>query len=567
MKKKSQHAKNLEHVIKLKKERVRKPILVPVHISGDEIFYFNYLQGGQSVDPYTGLREYSKLSKLIKIPEIRDIFIKISSIEFSGESLPEDIQEFVNENDPANQGIEIEPIESDYEPEVQELAAHGENGDDYLVMIPDDVVSFLDILQGGKNEAPKDHLQQFFNFGNAFKSVVRAAATVVGGAAGFMVGGPLGAAAGAYAGNALGRGLTGQSLGGKNSLFKAAIPNAFYGGLGGLGASFAGIGAGAAGAAGGGASGAASGALGKAAGAAPIFNGAFSTAPGVTTAATPYVMGAGSSSAAAGAGSSGLLGGIGSSLGGYSVPGSLLGASLLLGNKGQKQKQQEYEQDKREHHDLMDSQNNYIHRPLKGNLYSQPEYRFDASRARERNSGYSDHLSYDRPRRRRSSDDLHNYYKKGGIVTEKQLKGVALRGPGKGQDDLIKKDIPEYTWIHDATTVSNLGDGVTDEGHKEIHAFENKIRREMLPLYKDKIKQAMNGNKLRKVPCAVANGEHETPPLLVAALGEGSFERGGKILRKMTKEIRLHKTSARHNLPPEAHDLDVYYKKIISKRK
>ena len=61
----------------------------------------------------------------------------------------------------------------------------------------------------------------------------------------------------------------------------------------------------------------------------------------------------------------------------------------------------------------------------------------------------------------------------------------------------------------------------------------------------------------------IANGEHETPLLLVGALGEGSFDEGAKRLRKITREIRRHKTSNKHDLPPAAHELTVYLKKTI----
>ena len=585
MKKQSTHKSKIERAMKLKKEKARRPILIPVHISGEEVFYFNYLQGGQSVDPSTGLREYSKLSELIKVPEIRDIFIKVSSIAFSGEEEPRDVAEFVNENDPAKYGMEIEPIDSDFEPEVQELSSHGENGDDYLVMMPDDVVLFLDILQGGASRAPEDHLQEFFNFGKAFRNITRGVPTtgisfvdkpiqrihnsnamrsvtrtvatvaggIVGGIAGAWVGMPtVGAGIGAGIGNMAGRYVTGQNPG--KDMYQAGMKNVAYGMAGKLALGAAGVGAGA-GAAGAGTAGTAG-----AAGAAGSGVGAAGSA-GAVGAGAGTAGAAGAGAAGAGTAGSGLLGG----LSGYALPGALLAGSMLLGNKGQKQKEKEYEDDKRDHRGMMEEQNNYIHRPLRGSLYAQPEYVFDQSRGRERDSGYEDDLSYRSPRR--SAGRAQNAYKKGGLVSDYSVRGIALKGPGKGQADLIKKNIPEYTWIHDATTVSNLGDGVTDEGHKEIHAFENKIRKEMLPLYKDRLKSETKSARLRKVPCAVANGEHEMPPLLVGALGEGSFEKGATILRKMTKEIRRHKTSSRDGLPPAAHDLDTYYKKIISKRK
>src|SRR6185436_18002244 len=140
--------------------------------------------------------------------------------------------------------------------------------------------------------------------------------------------------------------------------------------------------------------------------------------------------------------------------------------------------------------------------------------------------------TYGRPRKK------YPEYKKGGVVKDISTKGIALEGKGDGQSDSIKQRIPEYTWIHDASTVSNLGNGTTSAGQKVLEKFEKKIEKELLPLYKDKLMKQIKTNKLRKVNCRVATGERETPPLLVGALGKGSFEKGAHELRLVTREIR-----------------------------
>ncbi len=535
-------ARSLESALKSKRPKQDASRLVPVHISEEEVIGFNSLQAteenptGQYVDEKTGLREYSRLSRVLRVPKIRDLFMQTSELMFSGKPIPKEIEEIQKQPMPGEENGLI-PIPSDSEPTTQEVADAGEGEDKILVMMPQDVVHFLDILQGGKNEDPEYGLQLFGlfgkKFGNILKSTVRVVATVAGTVGGFVMGGPAGAAAGAYAGNTLGRMATGQRFGGNNPAWRAAIPNAAYGYAAGSGLSAMGYGATAATAA------------------APIVNGAASTAPGVTAAATPYVAGAQLAPAAAAPAATG----IGSLLGAakpYLMPGALLVGGHMMMQKGDKKKEKEWEKEKEEHGAKLQGINDYANQGLKGDIYQQPEM--------DERTKHGYHLGKYRNERERNAD---RYLKKGGSVKVLSTKGNPLKGPGKGQDDLIYKSIPEYTWIHDAHTVSALGDGTTDAGHKEIHAFEKKIKKEMLPLYKDQLMSQIKNKKPRQVPCAVANGEHETPLLLVGALGEGSFEKGAKVLRKMTREIRKHKTSKKHDLPSAAHELSVYYKKAL----
>lgn len=540
-------ARSLENALKSKRPKQDASRLVSVHISAEEVIGFNSLQAteenptGQYVDEKTGLREYSRLSRVFRVPKIRDLFLQTSELMFSGKPIPKEIEEIQKQPMPGEENGLI-PIPSDSEPSTQEVADAGTGRDKILVMMPEDVVHFLDILQGGKNEDPEYGLQQFGFFddpfgsiGNGFKSVVRVAATVVGGVGGFAIGGPAGAAAGAYAGNTLGRMSTGQKFGGSNPAWRAAIPNAAYGYGAGSGLSAMGYGAPAA-----------------AATAAPIVNGAASTAPGVTAASTPYVAGTASQLAPAVAPAVASTGSLLGSMQPYLLPGALLAGSYMMTQKGNKQKENEWKEEKAEHDAKLKGINDYANQGLEGDIRQQPEI--------DERTKHGYHLGKYRKERQRKAD---RYLKTGGSVKVLSTKGNPLKGPGKGQDDLIHKSIPEYTWIHDAHTVSALGDGTTDAGHKELHAFEKKIKKEMLPLYKDQLMEQIKHKKPRQVPCAVANGERETPLLLVGALGEGSFEKGAKVLRKMTRAIRKHKTSKKHGLPSAAHELSVYYKKAL----
>lgn len=149
-------------------------------------------------------------------------------------------------------------------------------------------------------------------------------------------------------------------------------------------------------------------------------------------------------------------------------------------------------------------------------------------------------------------------YKTGGKVT-----GIAITGKGTGQSDEIKHDAKENDWIWDATTVAHFGDGSSNAGQKAINKFEKFLLKEELPKVKDVIKQSLKEKPLRKVPCALSDQERRTHAPIVAAAGKGSFQKGGVVLRKMTKELRKHKASNGLGLPPAAHDPTVYYKKAI----
>jgi hypothetical protein len=518
----------------------KSPELVPVHLSKDEVIGFNILQAdeanpnGQYVDPKSGLREYSRLSHLLRLKHIRDAFIQLAESARTGEGLTEEVAKQMETPLPENLFI---PIPSDDEPAVDKMEEAATTPDDeFIVMMPVDVVHFLSILQGGSHNDPEFDLPQFGFFkkmGNIVKSTVRVLGTVGGAAAGFAVGGPMGAAAGAYAGNALARGATGQRFGGSNSALKAAMPNALYGGAAGMGMSAMGMGAASSGAA------------------APIVN-------GVTGASMPGL--AATAPAAAGAG---MLGGMSP----YLIPAGLMGAGYFFGKKGDKEKEKKQDAYAESHHkSLEESQRAYNAQGLSSQLYGYPDPEYDPHYGRSTSKKPYQTLQDFSKEWENKGYNTHHRYKKGGLITDFSVKGKPLVGKGKGQDDLILRKFPEKTWVHDAHTVSALGDGTTKEGHKDIREFEGYIKKELLPLYKDKlIKQikSLPGGKLRRVDCAVANGEDTTPPLLVGALGKGSFEKGAEELRKVTKAIRRHKSSNHDELPPASHGLMAYYKKTI----
>ena len=540
------------------------PELIPVHVSREEIEYFNYMQGGQFIDERTGLREYSKLSEVLRNPEVRDLFIDLSQMQKNGEPLPPELIEFTDEEDPMKEGSFFEPIPSDDEPLVEDMGIAGNmdhEGDTYVVMMPQDVSHFLDELQGEEDRDPKYGLPEYGLFGglgrflnfstklgtnpfnikaidkvvnsNPFRSLVRVGATVVG----TYFGGPLGAALG----NMAGRAVTGQKPG--MDMLKAGGMNALYGY--GAGALMNGLGM-SAGALGANAGTGSSLMPGLSAGAkqtvAPVIDGSTGLAYKFGPLASKTVVPSVTQSSGLLSGASGMLG----SASQYLLPGALLAGGAMLARRGEKQEMNEYNK-------IREEQN----RKLRSNL--------DSMNQPLETQGYYPRSFIN------TSGGTPSMYKKGGKVQAYKkggkIQSESYEGSDKGQDDTINRTRKEGDWIWTATDVAHLGDGNTKAGFKEIRKFENKIKKNMLHPSILKDPGLSHGGNPRKVPCALSDGEHSTDLHLVSALGDGSNEQGSKILRDIRKELRRHKISNGLGLPPKAHDLDFYYKKVTSKGK
>lgn len=105
--------------------------------------------------------------------------------------------------------------------------------------------------------------------------------------------------------------------------------------------------------------------------------------------------------------------------------------------------------------------------------------------------------------------------------------GVAyFDGMDGGQDDNRHTNIPVGTFIVDASTTSDLGDGNSDAGARNIGAM-------------------------------VSDKEVAILPEGVAAIGNGSHKKGVKKLEKMTKNVRKHKRGS-EQLPPKAKSIKDY---------
>jgi hypothetical protein len=398
-----------------------KSELIPVHVSATEIKFMDEMQKlatghKETVDPHTGLRAYPGLSTLIANPETHRMFKGALHAMKTNAQMPPDVQKVYRQTRNKIAKKKLPAVPSDKDLQVKIMRRAGEGDDKELVMMPLDVVEYLDKLEGTKKKESKFGLQEFAFFDNVFD----------------MVGSAL------HAANKREHHFWGEVI----------------------------------------------------------------------------------------AGGSMLLG-------------------AWLNHQADEEEQEEYEKEKRYNRQQRAES---AARWNKGGLQFPIMIPGSLNRYTQR--------GLDEPK-----GGNFGTYKKGGMVL-----GKVLKGPGHGQEDLIHKDIPENTWIHDAHTVGNWGNGTTEHGQKVIESLEKfAVKKLLTPEVKEKFKMQVKEKPLRKVPCAVANGERETPPLIVAALGGGSNDTGANILRDMTETLRMHKISKGHKLPPPAPDIIHLYKRAAHK--
>lgn len=498
------------------------PMLI-VHMSEGELEGLDNLQGGPSIDPNLGIREYSKLAQIIEIPEIRDLFHTVfNQIKNKGHVSPE-IQESYKLAKRNSFPYQETPDEESGP--IDELDNTGRFGDTKFGYVPENLIILL-IEMGHKiSENPTTGLLEF-----AFwKELLR----VVGTVGGALLAGPIGAGLG----NTAARAVTGSS-----------IPNALVGGLK--------TGALAYGAQG----------LGQAAGltaATPYSGGFFGGAPnmlasglgsmGVGKAVAPGAAKAISAAsvgmpAAAAATANALPSapamatspGIMDTMAKW-APLGMMGLSYLSDQKSHKfldkQAREERERYNREKEQLGYSPN---WKPVMSKRYVEnPEF-YKVSK-QDMKHGIFPSPFVEAPRQE---------YAKGGLV-KSYTKGTLVKGPGKGQDDFIETSVPDGSYISDASSTSMLGDGSSEAGAKVLKEFEERVKRHAPKRLKMAVENSL-AKTCKQVPVYLSNDEYKFDPLAVTLLGKGSNKTGADILRSAINNLRKHKSSNGSGLPPKA---------------
>lgn len=503
-----------------------------VYMSAEEVAELDQMQGGPSIDPETGLRDYTipgptgnSLEDILENPEVQDLVAEA----FSAHK-----QKMFAEGGP------VEEPGRPIAPELETLREQGRGQDTELVILSKNLFNLFEEWMGRKADINPENGIPEFGF---FTELLRIAAPVVGA----VFGGPLGAAGASVAVNK----LTGKDWG--NSLKQGAIS-----GLGAL--------------------------------AGPVIGGAFqSVAPGLSSAigkgvssiAGPSVGGALSNLVTPGAGNLGGALGMGAAStapltwGQTKAPNSLtvppvgqtpppgqpedkgflsnllsspnllpvagaVGTGLLL-SKGHKE-------DKANHQRLeaKEEEEKQEGRRIRDNLgWDDPLEDDDMGKIKIKNITKKN----SKKDRRAGKEKQHftfkppkGYYSQGG----------AIEGIGKGQEDRIPRNIRNGSYILDASTVSDMGDGSTKAGFQELNMY--------FPSHSSK--NSRSKSKGGTIEAMVSDGEFEIEPDHVTRLGGGSNEKGARILDRLVKQIRAQKRTSGKGLPPKSRPLNGYLNKI-----
>jgi len=464
------------------------------------------------IDPETNLWDLSPLEPIMTDPQFKGMVEQAAQSE-----APMKMAEGGEANEPGR------PIV----PELEELRAEGRGEDTELVIITPALSEVFDEWVGGKTKTnPVTGLPEY----GFLKQMLRIAA----GVGGFLVGGPVGAGLATAAAH----GLTGDNLGGSA---KAGL----LGFGAGFGANMMGL-PGMMGMPGAGTGGFGPSMLGGGQGGTGMLGGMFGGGGGGGNVVGRDTVGRmlPGSAFGGGQGGGGMMGGGGGQGGGgglLSMLGGPQGLALLgsagmgfMGNRDENRRQADYERQRREEHDRANSQ---ALSAVRGTPWKKPlPYGLeplDTPISQEEIMGGRQVQNFRHP----PLNEVRYGAKKGGMIT----------GRGKGQDDKIPQNIKENSYIIDASTVSDLGDGSTDAGFKELNSFFGKI-------------PASNQRNAKGgyIKALLSDGEYEVPPEKVAALGGGSQEKGAKMIEHMIKQIRSKKRTSGEKLPPKSKSLGGY---------
>lgn len=533
------------------KKASKKPVMLLCHFQDGELEGLDNLQGGPSLDKH-GIREYSKLDKIIRLPEVREIFHQVAADLEDDGHLSDDMRHTYESAKQQTLPFR-ETSEEATNPDIRKLEQTGVGGDTKVAWIPESVAHFLIELRHEPSVNPETGLLQF-GLGNlnpfrAARNIAREIGKAVGAPrlvpnilkiagtmAGAAMGGPLGAGVGRLgAGLLMGESINKGLDAGLTHMGRAAIAS----GLGHAAQSMfpnvtSGLTMPAA----------------LASGANAFFNGPLSTmgiANGLGSAmglgGAGAASGAAKAAGAAGSGGAGLLG----NLGGFKNlvgPGIMAAMGLMALKGSKKHHQQEKELHEQRHRDFDTQHTNMGFKrgwePQVTQYKSNP--RFWEPTEMERQHGITAAPFLAEPAG----------YAHGGRVRPHGSSSL-VKGAGKGQDDKIRTKVPEGSYIIDASTVSMFGDGSSEAGGHVLRQFVQKIRRGAKVPHHQKAHHEVSRFD-PSLPVFLSNDEFEMDPYTVSLLGDGSNQEGSKMLKHMVKGIRAHKNSNGDRLPPRAKD-------------
>lgn len=389
----------------------------------------------------------------------------------------------------------------------------GRGGDKELAIITKDMADIFDAWNDGETDInPVTGFPEYKGLGGLFKKIL----PIAGGIVGSIYGGPLGGALGAGLGSAVGGGKAKDVL--------------TAGALGGLGGSmFGGMGSGAS------SVGMLGGLLG---GGAKSPNPQLDASINKSIYSRPDIFAANAQSPNKG----GLFGGNGSGLlSGMGMPLAIAGMGIMGHNQDQK-KLSKFEKERKEESDKERERLGWDE-PFDFNA---PKVLAKGGEVCEKKGGL---LKTMLPSLKDKMPSHKSGYNTKIFKPKTRAEGGAVIGQGKGQDDLIPRDLPNNSYIIDASTVSDLGDGSTHAGFRELDHYFGKG---------SPIKRAQGG----KVKALLSDGEYEISPDHVSEIGHGSYENGAKDLDAFVKKIRAQKRTSGKKLPPKSKSVGGYLSKL-----
>lgn len=130
--------------------------------------------------------------------------------------------------------------------------------------------------------------------------------------------------------------------------------------------------------------------------------------------------------------------------------------------------------------------------------------------------------------------------------------GGPVMGATGGQADVRPDRIRPGSYILNATDISLLGDGNTDNGMHKAHKMVDKFMRSGIT--SDYMSDHSNH---KHIDVMLSDGEYKVPAEVVTAIGKGSNDRGAKMLDKARKKLRKQK-GVKAILPPKSKDFMSY---------
>lgn len=548
--------------------------MIVVHMSNGELEGLDNMQKGPSIDPDTGIREYSALANIIEIPEVREVFKHVSNELTENGQLSPDLDKIYESA--YEHSLPYKPTPEERHNPLKKAEHTGRDGDTKLALIPLNLALFLIELRHEPSINPKTGLLEFSFWKkmkkktkhfvkSIFKNPIRTAGTIVGA----MLGGPMGAGVG----NTLGSLASGKSL-------QSAIKSGSL--IGGAGYVGQGIGQ-AAGVLGGSPNLVAQGLEKLGIGSSPPLEPSIplesSSSVGVAPVA-PWIksdtpIGQNAEEVFLNPGEIGnevvpslnkissqipvpqdTSGGFMDKLGGYmdtagkfmakAAPLAPLGVAALA-YAGSKQHNKHMKHSAKEEREYLENEKEKMgfNRPLPPIKRSSRRYnpKFYDRTELERRYGIFPEPAF-------IEEEEEGRYAKGGLV-KSYNKGTLVSGPGKGQDDKIKTSVPDGSYIIDASSTSMFGDGSTKAGSDILKDFENRIKSKFPKKFIQQINRQVS-RKSSQVPVWLSEGEHKIDPVTVTLLGDGSNVNGADILKHMVIKLRKHKISKGDGLPPKA---------------